>query len=67
MLTESLMLFHGALVNDINEPFFHKLFEYATAGLLTLKENLPSVISAHDYHSEIRRVIMYVHVEQEFL
>ncbi len=66
-LTESLMLFHSALVNDINESLFHEFFEYAAAGLLTLKEHLTSVVSAYYYDSEIRRIIMYVHIEQEFL
>ena len=61
------MLLHGTLINDIDQSLLHKIFEYATAGLLTLKEDLPSVISAHYYDSEIRRIIMYVHVEHEFL
>jgi hypothetical protein len=65
-LTESLMLFHGALINDINESLLHKFFEDAAAGLLTLEEDLASVISAHDDDSEIRGVIVYVHVQQEF-
>jgi len=61
------MLFHGALVDDMNDTFLDEFLEYPPACFLTLEENLAGMISAHDYHSEIRSVKVNVHVEQEFL
>ncbi len=61
------MLFHGALVDDMNDAFLDELLEYPPAGLLALEENLASMVSAHDYHSEICSVKVNVHIEQEFL
>lgn len=61
------MLFHGALVDDLNDAFLNKLLEYPPASFLALEENLAGMISANNYHSEIRSVKVYVHVEQEFL
>ena len=60
------MLFHGALVDDMNDAFLDKINEYPPAGLLALEENLAGMVSAHDYHSEIRCIKVYVHVQQEF-
>lgn len=61
------MLFHGALVDDVNDTLLYEFLEYPPACFLTLKENLAGMISAHDYHSEIQSVEVNVHVEQEFL
>lgn len=66
MLTESLMLFHGALINDMNESFVNNFSEYSSATLLAVEENISGVVCAHDDHSEIRSIVMYVDVEQEF-
>jgi len=60
------MLFHGALINDIINPFVDDLSKNAAACLLTLEKDLASMISAHNYYPEIGRVVMYVDVEQEF-
>ena len=61
------MLFHGALVDYVNDTFLDELLEYPPAGFLALEENLAGMVSAHDYHSEIWSVKVNVHVEQEFL
>ena len=66
-LTELFMLFHGALVDDLYECLVDDLGEDPTAGLLALEEDLPRVVRAHDYHPEVRRVVMDVHVQQEVL
>lgn len=61
------MLFHGALIDDMNDAFLDEFLEYPPACLLAFEENLAGVVSAHDYHSEIRRVEVNIHIEQEFL
>ena len=61
------MLFHGALVDDVNDTLLDEFLEYPPASFLALEENLTGVVSAYDYHSEIRSVEVNVHVEKEFL
>ena len=66
-LTELFVLFHGALVDDLYECLVDDLGEDAPAGLLALEEDLPRVVRAHDYHPEVRRVVVDVHVQKEVL
>lgn len=61
------MLFHGPLVNDMNNALLDEFLEYPPACFLALEENLARMVSAHDNHSEIRSVEVNVHIEQEFL
>ncbi len=66
-LTKSLMLFHGTLVDDCNHALFKKVSEYLSSSLLAFKKHFSSVVCAHNYNAEIRRVIMYVNVKEKFL
>ena len=63
LVTELLMLFDGASIDNCEDILWGKLFKYFSSCFLALKEDLSSVICADYDDTEIRCVEVDVNVE----
>ena len=63
LVTELLMLFDGASIDNCEDILWCKLFKYFSSCFLALKEDLSSVICADNDNTEIRCVEVDVNVE----
>jgi hypothetical protein len=65
-ITKSLMLFHGASIDNSEDILFSQLFKNFTASFLALEKYFSRVISAHNNDTKVWSVKVDVNIEQEF-